>query len=203
MRHLGRRTSLPSLSAMLELAAQRKRCAYKNERVSLVSPENYGMDGHDVCMVQEGLRVGQKLVAISSPMQSGSSGEMWDINEKPSLRFVRDAIRMRRTGSIILELTSEPVLQDLDQISEDLPQSSLLESMNDGTCLCQAGRSCCPPGYLCYPMLALLQMPMRGRSEKNLLKLRGRMRPRLQGNPRLSAEQTVRLSASTHMCMQP
>ena len=188
---LGKKNQFAIVVSYVEAGSTAEQVRLQKDRVSLISPENHGMDGQDVCVVQEGLRVGQKLVAISSPMQSGSSGEMWDINEKPSLRFVRDAIRMRRTGSIILELTSEPVLQDLDQISEDLPQSSLLESIKDGACLCQAGRPCCPPGYLCCPMLALLQMPMRGRSEKSLLKLRGRTRPRLQGNARFPARQTV------------
>lgn len=73
------------------------------------------------------MKKGQKLLAISSPMQSGASGEMWPVNERPSLRFVQDAVRMTRVSSITLDLTREAILSSAS-ISED-PKTSLMDSM--------------------------------------------------------------------------
>ena len=78
-------------------------------------------------MLQSGLKKGQKLLAISSPMQSGASGEMWVVNERPSLRFVQDAVRMTRVSSITLDLTRDAILSSAS-ISED-PKTSLMDSM--------------------------------------------------------------------------
>lgn len=76
---------------------------------------------------QEGVKKGQKLLAISSPMQSGAAGEMWTVNKRPSLRFVQDAVRMNRSGSITLELTEEALLSSA-KISNDASMS-LMDSM--------------------------------------------------------------------------
>ncbi len=78
-------------------------------------------------MVQEGLKKGQKLLAISSPMQSGAAGEMWQVTDRPSLRFVQDAVRMTRVSSITLDLTREATFSSA-RISEDA-KTSLMDSV--------------------------------------------------------------------------
>ena len=55
------------------------------------------------------------------------SGELWKINERPSLRFVTDAINLNRSGSITLEVT-EDAFQDVRPVSED-DGGSLLDNM--------------------------------------------------------------------------
>lgn len=48
-----------------------------------------------------GVQVGQKLRAISDPVRQG---EMWTLGDAPSVRFVRDALRLRRSGVVELVL---------------------------------------------------------------------------------------------------
>ena len=79
--------------------------------------------------MQEGIRERQKLLAISSPMQSG---EMWPLNDKPSLRFVREAIgKLRRTPSVDLEFSREPVPLEAEREPAQAPmlQSSLMQNV--------------------------------------------------------------------------
>ena len=54
----------------------------------------------------EGLRVGQQLLEVSDPIRRG---ERWELNDRVSLRFVRDAIRMQRGASIEFFLSAEPI----------------------------------------------------------------------------------------------
>ncbi len=56
-----------------------------------------------------GLRVGQKLLAISDPVRQN---EMWQLNDRASFRFVRDAFRMRRWPVIELVVTPDACLAD-------------------------------------------------------------------------------------------
>lgn len=53
-----------------------------------------------------GVRPGQQLLSLSDPIRAG---ETWPLNERVSLRYVRDAIRMRRAPYIALELSAEPL----------------------------------------------------------------------------------------------
>ena len=48
---------------------------------------------------------GQRLYEISDPIRSD---EMWVLNDRPSLRFVRDALTMRRAPTIELVLSRMP-----------------------------------------------------------------------------------------------
>lgn len=52
-----------------------------------------------------GVRVGQQLLALSDPIRQD---EVWSLNERVSLRYVRDALRMRRCDTLALELSLEP-----------------------------------------------------------------------------------------------
>lgn len=65
--------------------------------------------GPDSAAAASGLRVGQQLLAISDPVRQN---EMWQLNDRASFRFVRDAFRMRRWPTIELVVTSEPCLAD-------------------------------------------------------------------------------------------
>jgi len=51
---------------------------------------------------QEGLKVGQQLLAISNPSQPE---DLWNLNERPSLRFVTDAVRLSRSSTVTIEVT--------------------------------------------------------------------------------------------------
>lgn len=48
---------------------------------------------------------GQRLFEISDPIRAD---EMWVLNDRPSLRFVRDALQMRRAPTIDLVLSRMP-----------------------------------------------------------------------------------------------
>jgi hypothetical protein len=56
---------------------------------------------------QAGVRPGQRLLSISDPMNSG----MWDLNDRPSVRFVRDALAMRSSDSIDLVLSRQSLYE--------------------------------------------------------------------------------------------
>lgn len=45
-----------------------------------------------------GLRPGHKVLAVSDPNRN----EMWQLRDRPSLRFVRDAIRMKQGPTVEL-----------------------------------------------------------------------------------------------------
>ena len=47
---------------------------------------------------------GQRLLEISDPIRTT---EMWVLNDRPSIRFVRDALLMRRADTIDLVLSQE------------------------------------------------------------------------------------------------
>ena len=48
---------------------------------------------------------GQRLYEISDPIRAD---EMWVLNDRPSVRFVRDALTMRRAPTIDLVLSRMP-----------------------------------------------------------------------------------------------
>lgn len=50
------------------------------------------------------MRPGQRLLSISDPM---SATGMWDLNDRPSIRFVRDALAMRSSDTIDLVLSRD------------------------------------------------------------------------------------------------
>ncbi len=52
------------------------------------------------------MRPGQRLLSISDPM---SANGMWDLNDRPSIRFVRDALAMRSADTITLVVSRESV----------------------------------------------------------------------------------------------
>lgn len=53
---------------------------------------------------EAGLRPGQRLLSISDPM---SATGMWDLNDRPSIRFVRDTLAMRSSDTIDLVLSRD------------------------------------------------------------------------------------------------
>lgn len=53
-----------------------------------------------------GCKPGQRLLAVSDPVRRG---ERWRLNGQSSLRYVRQAIRMRVADSIELQLTAQPI----------------------------------------------------------------------------------------------
>lgn len=53
-----------------------------------------------------GVHPGQQLLALSDPIRAD---ETWKLNERASLRYVRDAVRMRRADYLVLELSVEPL----------------------------------------------------------------------------------------------
>lgn len=53
---------------------------------------------------QEGLKMGQRLLAISNPSQPE---DLWTLNERPSLRYVLDAIRLTRNDSVTMEVSGK------------------------------------------------------------------------------------------------
>ncbi|GLC45288.1 hypothetical protein PLESTB_000716300 [Pleodorina starrii] len=60
-----------------------------------------------------GVRRGQKLNALSDPMRYGT---MWSLLERPSLRFVVDTFKMRRSSPIDLEFEPLMSADDMDAI---------------------------------------------------------------------------------------
>ncbi len=55
---------------------------------------------------------GQRLFEISDPIRAD---EMWVLNDRPSLRFVRDALTMRRAPTIDLVLLRLPEAEPVSQ----------------------------------------------------------------------------------------
>lgn len=85
-----------------------------------------------------GLKSGQQLLSISDPVRYT---EMWPLNDRASLRYVRDAIRYRRGDFISLVVSREPV-QDLvtvttisessvDSDNDAAPMASTLQLIDD------------------------------------------------------------------------
>ncbi|KAK9811321.1 hypothetical protein WJX72_001761 [[Myrmecia] bisecta] len=74
---------------------------------------------NDSAAQQAGIVPGQKLLAISDPIRYT---EMMKLNDAPSIRFVREALRLRRAETIDLVLTSKPLVtaaQPRQQASKD------------------------------------------------------------------------------------
>jgi len=67
----------------------------------------------DSAAYEAGLREGCRLVAISDPARSE---ELWVLNDRVSLRFVRDSLRMRISPTIILVV--EPPSKDWTSMSQ-------------------------------------------------------------------------------------
>lgn len=65
------------------------------------------------------MRPGQRLLSISDPM---SATGMWDLNDRPSVRFVRDALAMRSSSSIDL-VCNLPIVFDGGPIIVDRYES--------------------------------------------------------------------------------
>jgi hypothetical protein len=53
-----------------------------------------------------GVRVGQQLLEVSDPIRFADT---WQLNERASLRYVRECIRMRRDAVMQLVLTGQPI----------------------------------------------------------------------------------------------
>ncbi|GLI67414.1 hypothetical protein VaNZ11_011609, partial [Volvox africanus] len=62
---------------------------------------------------QLGVRRGQKLNALSDPMRYGT---MWNLEDRPSLKFVVDTFKMRRSSPIDLEFEPMMSSEDMDAI---------------------------------------------------------------------------------------
>lgn len=57
-------------------------------------------------MVQAGLAPGQQLLGISDPVRYT---EVWPLKDNASLRYVRDSVRMRRSPTMTLVLSPQPL----------------------------------------------------------------------------------------------
>lgn len=77
---------------------------------------------------REGLKVGQKLSAISNPSQPG---DMWSLNERPSLRFVTDAVRLTRQTSVTVEVTEIAASAAQGSDVKDDSEASLMDNMKE------------------------------------------------------------------------
>lgn len=56
---------------------------------------------------KEGILPGSKLLAISDPIRD--NGPLWTLNDRASIRFVRDALRLRTSSNVTIVVTSEVV----------------------------------------------------------------------------------------------
>ena len=81
--------------------------------------------------LQAGVLRGQRLYEISDPIRAD---EMWVLNDRPSLRFVRDAFSMRRSPTIDLVLSRMPEAEPVSPPSS-LTASSGSEEPEPGACL--------------------------------------------------------------------
>lgn len=72
---------------------------------------------------------GQRLYEISDPIRAT---EMWVLNDQPSIRFVRDALFMRRADTIDLVLSRKASTAALPSVPPDSSGSSGYESESDG-----------------------------------------------------------------------
>lgn len=76
----------------------------------------------------EGLRPGQQLLAISDPVRP----DIWPLNERASLRYVRDAIRMRR-GELITLVVSEDIIEEVRLMMDDSDTISTATSSSEAS----------------------------------------------------------------------
>ena len=67
-----------------------------------------------------GLRPGMQLLALSDPIQPDIT---WSLSDSASLRYIRDAVRMRRADYMLLEVTVEPVIQAGNYEVTDAPDA--------------------------------------------------------------------------------
>ncbi|KAL4535207.1 hypothetical protein Ndes2437A_g05937 [Nannochloris sp. 'desiccata'] len=73
---------------------------------------------------EAGIRPGQQLFSLSDPIRPT---ETWMLNDRASLRYIRDAVRMRRAPFIMLELSVAPLKEWVDE-KEDSGLPSPLNS---------------------------------------------------------------------------
>ena len=74
---------------------------------------------------QAGVLQGQRLYEISDPIRAD---EMWVLNDRPSLRFVRDAFSMRRSPTIDLVLSRMPEAEPVSPPSSSTASGGSEES---------------------------------------------------------------------------
>ncbi|WIA14296.1 hypothetical protein OEZ85_002830 [Tetradesmus obliquus] len=83
---------------------------------------------------EAGVRRGMKLVGISDPIREY---EVWDLQDRPSLRYVRDVLRMRSSNSITLRfLEVAELLQALEAADGTISLTTTnnnSSSSNDGS----------------------------------------------------------------------
>jgi hypothetical protein len=61
---------------------------------------------------EAGIRPGQQVLSLSDPIRPN---ETWILNDRASLRYIRDAVRMRRAPFIVIELSSAPLKEWIDE----------------------------------------------------------------------------------------
>lgn len=93
-------------------------------------------------LVQAGVLRGQRLYEISDPIRAD---EMWVLNDRPSLRFVRDALSMRRAPTIDLVLSRMP---EAEAVSAPAVSGMATSSASDES---EPGKQCssCTSQRLC------------------------------------------------------
>ncbi|GIM03519.1 hypothetical protein Vretimale_8277 [Volvox reticuliferus] len=78
---------------------------------------------------QLGVRRGQKLNALSDPMRYGT---MWNLEDRPSLKFVVDTFKMRRSSPIDLEFEPMMSAEDMDAIFGSTAAAGTRNGSGDG-----------------------------------------------------------------------
>ena len=102
----------------------------------------YAQDGQDQTILleyvaegseawQAGLRAGQRLAGISDPNRN----EVWELGPMSSMRFVRDALRMRNSSTISLDVDTSIGTRAADisqQVSTSKAESSGAAEQQEG-----------------------------------------------------------------------
>ncbi len=61
---------------------------------------------------EAGIQVGQQLFSLSDPIRPA---ETWALNDRSSLRYINDAVRMRRAPYILFELSTTPLKEWVEE----------------------------------------------------------------------------------------
>jgi hypothetical protein len=85
-----------------------------------------------------GILPGSRLLAISDPIRD--NGPLWTLNDRASIRFVRDALRLRTSGTITIVVTSDRVveLEKILPVGDASSSTSRSNNNEDGSAVAAA-----------------------------------------------------------------
>jgi len=85
-----------------------------------------------------GILPGSRLLAISDPIRD--NGPLWTLNDRASIRFVRDALRLRTSGTITIVVTSdrEVELEKILPVGDASSSTSRSNNNEDGSAVAAA-----------------------------------------------------------------